>query len=182
MLGPIIWSTPKCPSDYCPANAATQFVFVLSFPHPHAQNQDKWKEDALHVACRMLLWTQEQGCSPGPHTLKTQPVRTGKRLELIRKWCRVEYAHLFTVITMDVAQKPYAPPPCKWHVPRIPPSWGIYSHCPMEREGARIWGWERKADLHRKAMKAFVSSAQPGSILSHLSGLFTVWQSWNWLY
>lgn len=28
--------------------------------------------------CRTLLWTQESGCSPGPPTLKTQVVETGK--------------------------------------------------------------------------------------------------------
>lgn len=67
-------------------------------------------------------------------------------------------------------QKPYTPAPCKLHIPRIPPSWGIYSNCPREREGARTWGWERKTDLHRKAMKGFGNSAQPGSTLSHLSG------------
>lgn len=55
------------------------------------------------------------------------------------------------------------PTPFKLHVPRIPPS------CPMEGEGARTRRWEGKADLHRKAMKAFGSSAQPDSTLSHLS-------------
>lgn len=149
-------------SIYQPANAAIQSVCALSFLHPHAENGDNRKEDAPHPVCRMFLWTREQGFSPGPHTLTTQPARTGGRPELLWK-CRTVYIHLFSVITIDVAQKPHNSPPFKLHVPRIPP------FCPMEGEGARTWVWEGKADLHKKAVKAFGSSAQPGSTLSHLS-------------
>lgn len=107
-----------------------------------------------------------------PHTLKAQPVRTEKRLEgrLFWKFCRVEYTHFFSAITMDVVQKPYISPASRLHIPGVSVSWSIYSKCPWKREGASTWGWEGKADLHWKAMKAFGSSAQPDSMLSYLSG------------
>lgn len=101
-----------------------------------------------------------------PHSLKAQPVRAEARFGFFWK-CWVEHTH-FSAIIMGVVQSLYTSPASlgytfsEYQCPEL-------FKFPLKTEGARTWGWEGKADLHRKAMKVFGSSAQPDSMLSYLS-------------